>query len=205
MHLRIPGSLFAIGDGEKSHRKEARRQLARLGAVPVGPNQQPDFVVSCDPGDTALPRNWFRLDQLLAEGLRVHRVRDLRAFRTAVARTPRQCILHGKTITTIGGLSGGDTVRDLAARLGAQVLPAPEIDADIVVCGLVDVVGERLEAVRREPQGRMILSEWQFYDLCETQFSPLVEDEAQGQLLQELVTCNFIQTRRVRTDCALNF
>lgn len=184
--MRIPATIFDLQGGSPQTRKDAAHMLKSLGAVPAGAGAHAELVIWCDTVHEALPEDWVSLEELTEDLSGDHRIRDTRHVSRLPAAEPRSPLLAGRSVAMIGTVSRSDIIQRLVERLGGQMVPPPSIDADIVVCGATDSLTERMKALRADPVGRLILSEWQFYDLCEPQFSPFPPDALQRELAIEL-------------------
>jgi hypothetical protein len=204
--MRIPTKIFEVQGGSPQTRQDATRLLRSLGAVPATAGEAPELVVWCDTAYEPLPEDWVSLDDLISDLSGDHRVRDTKSVADLPKAEPRSQLLAGRTVAMIGSLSRSDIVAQLVARLGGQMVAPPAIEADIVICGSTDGMTERMKALRADPIGRLILSEWQFYDLCEPQFSPFPPDGLQRELAVELRSTDLRAARQhARRPYALGF
>lgn len=184
--MRIPTKIFDLQGGSPRTRADAAHMLKSLGAVPAGAGIPPELIVWCDTVHEPLPEDWVSLDDLISDLSGDHRVRDTKSVAALPEAEPRSPLLAGRTVALIGSLKRVDIVTRLVERLGGQMVRPPSIDADLVICGSTEGMTERMQALRADPLGRLILSEWQFYDLCEPQFSPFPADHVQRDLAKQL-------------------
>lgn len=202
----VAGQTFALIGGGSKRRREVRGYLAGLGMVCTPGAPKPDLLVSCEDEEGPMPRGYVRDFDLWRAMILLHRPRDAAELGREVALIFRPAqLLAGKRVTVLGDLKGAAHIPTITEALGGKVVKAPDSDADVVICGWQDYTSSRLDTIRATAEGRLLLSEWQFYDMVEPTFTGLPRDEVQQQLHRDLMMADFAGTHARMSPYSVTF